>query len=179
LSTSKTEFLGINESTAMVNEALRLGLLIMDQIKFVGAYVTKLPGDNEANLNFKHAFAQMQLVYRSWEWRHPIPPRAAIISKSIVVSVMMHLLSSFHPMREQLKEYINLIKRLLWKGRFQNQRLDQLVGRGGLDIASLIEFTVALRIRWYRQICSEQVKNHNWMIILQHWIGEQAYKLMT
>jgi hypothetical protein len=40
LSISKMEMMGVNESVGMVGQATRLGLSIITQIKFVGAFVT-------------------------------------------------------------------------------------------------------------------------------------------
>jgi hypothetical protein len=67
-----------------------------------------------------------------------------------------------------------MIKRFPWNGRFQvqNQRLEQLLGRGRMSVMSLVDFTLALRIRWFRQICRADMSDHNWMIVLKHWMNE-------
>jgi hypothetical protein len=173
LSVSKTEVLGISETRDMQGCTARLDLAVVGQIKFVIAFVTKQQGQIEDNLNFKRAFEQMRLVYRSWIWRNPSALGAAIISKSLMVSTMTHILTNFQPTAEHIQEYNTMIRRFIWRGRsqVQNRRLDQPLGRGGLGVTSMVDFTAALRIRWFKQICTKDKADFNWMIVLQHWLN--------
>jgi hypothetical protein len=110
----------------------------------------------------------------SWIWRYSSPMGAAIISKSLMTSTMTHLLINFQPTPAHEQEYNTMIRRFIWRGRtqVQNRRLDQPLGRGGLRVTSLNDFTAALRIRWFRQICTQKITDHNWMIILQYWLKD-------
>jgi hypothetical protein len=63
LSKSKTEFLGIKETYAMKTKAQNMGLAAVEQIKFVGAYVTKEQGPDENNLNYKQAMEKIEIVH--------------------------------------------------------------------------------------------------------------------
>jgi hypothetical protein len=166
LSKSKTEFLGIRETKAQ-----HMGLATVNQIKCVRAFVTKKQGPEENNINYEHAMGQIKLVHRSWEWRYPSPIGAAVISKSLMTSTLMHLLVNFNPEPEIIKEYEKTIRNFIWRGRsqVQKQRMEQPIGRGGMNVTSLPDFMTALRIRWYRQLCIPGL-HQNWKTTLEHWL---------
>jgi hypothetical protein len=179
LSKSKTEYLGINETQAMTTKADNMGLKIVNQIKFVGAYVTKHQGSIENHLNYQNAMEKIMLVFRSWEWRFPSPIGAAVITRSLMVSTLTHLLVNFNMESDTIKEYNKLIRRFIWKGRHQVQdkRIDQPMGRGGMNITDINDFMTALRIRWYRQICNTNGLHQNWKTTLTYWLKEYNLKL--
>jgi hypothetical protein len=179
LSKSKTEFLGINETQSMKRKAQSLGLKAVNQIKFVGAYVTKQQGPVENHLNYQNAMEQIRLVHRSWEWRYPSPIGAAVITKSLMTSTLTHLLVNFNMEPDIIKEYNKIILKFIWKKRHQVQdrRMDQPMGRGGMNIPAIQDFMSALRIRWYRQICKVDGLYQNWKTVLTFWLKKENIKL--
>jgi hypothetical protein len=92
-----------------------------------------------------------------------------------MTSTLTHLLVNFNPEPDILKEYDKIIKRFIWRGRHQVQdrRMDQPVGRGGMNVTSLPDFMAALRIRWYRQLCAPINSHQNWKTTLTYWLKKE------
>jgi hypothetical protein len=175
LSASKTEVLGINEAQIMRTEATNMQLKIVDKIKFVGAYVTKKQGKQENLINFDKAFSQINSVYKAWQWRRLSPLGVTVIIKSLMTSTLTHLLVNFQLEQQPVADYVKLMKSFIWSGRpqVQNRRLEQLIGKGGINLILIPDFIASLRMRWYRLICKAEINKHNWLIILQSWLKEE------
>ena len=54
LSAPKTEVLEMEPNGPISQRARKLGLLVVDRIKFVGAYITRKAGSNEQELNYEN-----------------------------------------------------------------------------------------------------------------------------
>jgi hypothetical protein len=91
-----------------------------------------------------------------------------------MTSTLTHLLTNFQPEQQPLADYTKLMKAFIWSGRpqVQNRRLEQPIGRGGINLISIPDFIASVRIRWFRQICKGEIEKHNWLVVLQSWLKE-------
>ena len=124
----------------------QLGLLVVDRIKFVGAYITRHAGGDEQVLNYENPLKKMDRVVKTWNWRCPTPTGAAVITKSLLTSMMTHLLININLQEETFKIYQKKVRELIWHNRAQVQkkRMHQPVGYGGMNIPDLKKFTSIL-----------------------------------
>jgi hypothetical protein len=97
-----------------------------------------------------------------------------------MTSTLTYLLVNFNPEAEMIKEYEKIIRKFIWRGRsqVQKQRMEQPLGRGGMNVTSLPDFMAALRIRWYRQLCNPIDSHQNWKTALQFWLKKERLLLM-
>ena len=180
LSPSKTEVLEMNKDGPLSRRARNLQLLVVDRIKFVGAYVTRSYDDEERNLNYANPINKINTVVRSWNWRRPTPAGAAIIVKSLLTSTMTHLLSNIEPTQEVINQYNKLVTSLIWNHRSQVQkkRIHQPIGAGGMNIPDINKFAISLKIRWYRKLLPEgsTMTVPTWRRVLDKWLEPLGIK---
>ena len=176
LYTQKTEFLSIGASQEMCDKARECGLKIVDKIKFVGAWVTACQGTMETALQFEKPIKKIELVDRSWAWRKPSPYGATIIIRSLMASTTTHLLSNFDMGDQQLQYLSNNFRQLLWSSTNRHHtrkyRIIQPISRGGMNIISIPDFTMALRIQWYRKLCQSNPTTQNWRTVLNQYLDK-------
>ena len=174
LSAPKTEVLEMEMNGPISRRAHQLGLLVVDKIKFVGAYITRKGDTSEQELNYHSPLKKMDRVIKSWIWRYPTPTGAAVITKSLITSTMTHLLINVDLPEQTFKAYQKKVRELIWQNRAQVQRrrMHQPVGNGGMNIPDLKKFVIGLRIKWYRQMLPEQQPTTcpSWKFILNQWL---------
>ena len=180
LSTQKTEFLSIGATPEMCDQARICGLKTVDKIKFVAAWVTATPGTEETDMQFLKPIEKIELVDRSWAWRRPSPYGATIIIRSLMASTTTHLLSNFDMGNQQLQYINNLFTKLLWastnRHHTRKDRLIQPISKGGMNIISIPDFTMALRIQWFRKLCHPNPSIQNWRIVLNHYLAKYGIR---
>ena len=178
LSTSKTEYLSILATNDTSFRAARLGLKLVDSIKFVGAHTAARPGQEEDTLNYKNAFEKIEKVERSWGWRRPSPLGAVTIIRSLMSSTITHLLTNFTLTKDQAQRYDEITRTFVWAAthpQVRKARLSQPVERGGINLVDINMFTTALRTRWYRILARKaqgEKIDENWIKALNIWLSD-------
>ena len=185
LSTTKTEYLSILATDNTSFRAARLGLKLVDSIKFVGAHTAARPGEDEDKINFKNAFEKIERVERSWGWRRPSPLGAVTIIRSLMASTITHLLTNFTLTKEQAQRYDELTRTFVWAAthpQIRKARMSQPVERGGLNLVDIDIYTTALRTRWFRTLTRKangEAITENWIHALNIWLEEYGLDATT
>ena len=113
LSNSKTELMIIGPDNGLTKYAEDKGLKVVKCIKFVGCWIFPYQGEVETNFNFDSVLSKVRLAYRSWAWRKLTPIGAALVCKSLVVSLAIHIMQNFNPTPDWISETYKLLRKLV------------------------------------------------------------------
>ena len=154
----------------------RMGLKLVSEIKFVGAYTGASPGQDEDSRNFANAFEKIERVGRTWGWRRPNALGAVVIVKALMASTATHLLANFTLSKEETKRFNKMSRQFVWESsrpQVRLARMAQPIYRGGMNHIDIDLFTTSLRTRWYRILTRKafgEAVNENWIYALNKWL---------
>ena len=178
LSKPKTEYLSVGASLSTSLMAIRLGLKMVSEIKFVGIYTSANPSAEEDSRNFKNAFDKIGRVERSWGWRRPSPLGAVIIVRSLMASTATHILTNISLNKDERTRFEKMTRKFIWASSRPQVRMgvmSQPIYRGGINHIDINFFTTALRTRWFRILTRKrngQPVTESWIHALNYWLAQ-------
>ena len=135
------------EKLELTNEFVLLG------IQFNSKRLSKITEDN-----CRLKFPEMKKVLRQWKRRKLTISGRISVFKSLVSSMLTHILLSLpNPSLELLDEYEKILSCFLWGGKpakFRKEILEYPYDMGGLQLHNLQRFSSSLKITWLRRIIS-------------------------
>ena len=155
LSKPKTQIMMVGSARDTAITAGVLKLQLVNRIRYLGVYVYSKDNPGEHDSNFDMVFDKMKSILASRAWMHHSPIGTALICKSLMATVGVHVLHNFIPTPKWIVKANKLMREMVWSGgraQIRQTRVTAPVALGGLDLVEISLLKTALKVFWFRKI---------------------------
>ena len=135
---------------------------------------------NEGNINFGEKIEKMKKTVSSWSARNLTLLGKISIVKFLVVSQIVHLLSSLPSPSGVIKEINCLLYGFLWDSKGDKIKRTEMINeynKGGLKMIDLQSFNESLKIKWIKGYLDDNNKG-KWKSFVNHYLEKHGGKLV-
>ena len=112
--------------------------------------------ENITDLNIESKIGEIQKLIALWNARNLTPYGKIVITKSLLISKITHVLLSLpYPSSDLINRLEIVFKNFIWKKgipKFRKEILETLHSTGGLKMTNLKIFDASLKISWFKSI---------------------------